>query len=181
MAKRILTTSPTGALQITHIIGPDLDNRKLAQTLFELSRTTDMLTPFDPAQHTLDSIVRGIPGHYPIPYREVDESELPAENALRGKEETFRDAWEDTGRTVEVNMPKARDIHMNRIRSARNLALAAQDVALFKAIEGGDVAEQAKIAALKQTLRDIPQTFRLDGAQTPEALKALWPSELPKG
>lgn len=70
---------------------------------------------------------------------------------------------------VKVNMNKARDIHMGRIRGARDIKLAKLDIEQLK---GEDVAEE------KQTLRDLPNTFDLTSASTPEELKALWPNKL---
>ena len=79
---------------------------------------------------------------------------------------------------VIVNMAKARAIHMDKIRTARNAELAAKDITFMRAVEAGDTSAQATIATEKQTLRDIPQTFDLT-TDTPEQLKAKWPSELP--
>ena len=95
----------------------------------------------------------------------------------------FRDAWTDDlpGNQIDVNMTKARTIHMDRIRKVRDVELRKLDVVFMRAIESGDVAEQKRIGVLKQTLRDIPQTFDLSGATTPAELKALWPSGLPNG
>ena len=63
MAKRYLTIDPNGILVVTEIIGDDADGNKLTKTLFELSRTTDMTTHFDPAVHTREAIAAGISGH----------------------------------------------------------------------------------------------------------------------
>ena len=79
---------------------------------------------------------------------------------------------------INVNMAKARDIHMDVIRVVRNAELAAKDITFMRAIEAGDTDTQATIATEKQVLRDIPQTFDLT-TDTPEQLKALWPDELP--
>jgi len=83
----------------------------------------------------------------------------------------FRDAWAHnfTDKKIEVDMPKAQEIHMTRIREARDRALEILDIETMK---GNDVQAQ------KQALRDIPQNFDLKGAKTPEELKALWPEEL---
>ena len=87
-------------------------------------------------------------------------------------------AWEmDTDGTPKLNMAKARGVQMNRIRLVRNAELAKKDVEMLRAIEAGDDS-QATVAAAKQRLRDIPQTFDLT-AETPDQLKGLWPTELP--
>ena len=100
-----------------------------------------------------------------------EESTLPVDR-------NFRAAWEAPTGTVKVNMPKARNIHMDRIRVARNTALAVLDIPFMKAVEAGDTAAQAAVTAQKQTLRDIPQDFSLDAFDTPENLKAAVPPEL---
>lgn len=81
---------------------------------------------------------------------------------------------------ITVNMAKARVIHMEVIREARNAELVARDITFMRAVEAGDTAAQATIAAEKQVLRDIPATFNITtGVTTPEKLKAKWPAELP--
>ena len=81
---------------------------------------------------------------------------------------------------VIVNMDKARAIHMDEIRKVRDVELAAKDITFMRAVEAGDTDTQALIAAEKQTLRDIPQTFALTTENdTPMELKAKWPTELP--
>jgi len=88
-------------------------------------------------------------------------------------------AWEmDTDGTPKINMAKARGIQMDKIREVRNKELAKKDVDFMKALEADDGSHTA-IAAEKQTLRDIPQTFDLT-TDTPEQLKELWPEGLPK-
>lgn len=82
--------------------------------------------------------------------------------------EAFTD--ENPGSQVDIDMPKAREIHMNRIREMRDKELAKLDIEQLK---GNDVAVE------KQTLRDIPQVFDLAFVTTPTALKKLWPSGVP--
>lgn len=87
-----------------------------------------------------------------------------------------------------VNMTRARGLHMKRIRAARDAELARIDNAnktkLARVGAGiGTPAERdavAQLEAQKQVLRDIPQTFDLSTANTPNELKALWPVELPR-
>lgn len=82
--------------------------------------------------------------------------------------------------TTPLDMAAARQHHMDRIRKARDRALEALDSPWMQAIEAGDQEAAAEIAQVKQALRDIPQTFNLSGAQTPAALMALWPPQIPK-
>lgn len=94
----------------------------------------------------------------------VDVSTVPADR-------TFRNAWKREGTGIGTDMAKAREIHMDRIRAVRDAELARLDVEQLK---GRDV------TAEKQRLRDLPATFDLTVAATPEDLKALWPAELPR-
>ena len=75
-------------------------------------------------------------------------------------------------------MPKARVVHMDHIREARNVELEKLDVPYMRAVEAADTDEQTNISNQKQTLRDIPQTFDLEGYTTPATLKDAWPDEL---
>ena len=79
---------------------------------------------------------------------------------------------------IKVNMSKARDIQMDKIREVRNKELAKKDIEFMKALEADD-GSAAAIATEKQTLRDIPQTFDLT-TNTAEELKQKWPEGLPK-
>ena len=81
---------------------------------------------------------------------------------------------------VNVNMTKARAIHLEEIRRVRNAELVKEDVTFMRAVEAEDTDAQATIKTKKQTLRDLPATFDITtDAGTPELLKAKWPSELP--
>jgi len=81
---------------------------------------------------------------------------------------------------INVNMTKARAIHLAEIRRVRNEELVKEDVTFMRAVEAGDADAQAAIKAKKQTLRDIPATFNITtGVTTPAQLKAKWPAELP--
>lgn len=79
---------------------------------------------------------------------------------------------------INVNMQKARDIHRDKIRAARNPKLAAKDVDFMRAVEAGDTDAQATVAAEKQALRDATAAAAIDAATTPDALKAAWDSAL---
>jgi len=79
---------------------------------------------------------------------------------------------------INVDMAKARVIHMDAIRVVRDAELIAQDITFMRAVEAGDTDAQAAIATEKQVLRDIPQTFDLT-TKSPTELKRRWPRELP--
>ena len=81
---------------------------------------------------------------------------------------------------VNVNMTKARVVHMEEIRKVRNAELVKEDVTFMRAVEDGDTDAQATIKTKKQTLRDLPAPFDITtDVDTPEKLKAKWPTELP--
>ena len=77
---------------------------------------------------------------------------------------------------INVNMTKARDIHREKVRQARNPLLAAKDVEFQRALETG--ADTASIVSEKQALRDAPAAASIDAATTPEELKAAWDADL---
>ena len=95
-------------------------------------------------------------------YRVCNISDLP-------NDRTFREAWEYNNNSVNINMPKARNIHLNNLRIERDKKLVELDIETLK---GND------IQAEKQILRDLPANIDLLAANTPEELKAIWPAEL---
>jgi len=99
-----------------------------------------------------------------LTWRIVDATVIPTDR-------TFREAWTDDNptTTIDVDMTKARSVHMAKIREERNKRLDQLDK---KQLQGLDVATE------KQTLRDLPQTLDLTVAKSPTELKALWPKEL---
>ena len=137
--------------------------------------------------------IYGIPLDHPHYY--VEESVLRAKLAecsdsdfrYAGKPDAdgVRDgkdgAWEmDDDGTPKVNMTKARAVHMDTIRVSRDAELVKEDLNMLKALEAGDSSAQGTVNTKKQTLRDIPATFDITtDVDTPEKLKAKWPSELP--
>jgi hypothetical protein len=94
----------------------------------------------------------------------------------------FRDAWIWSGTAIDVDMPKARVIHMDRIRKVRNAEFERRglDRHLQTALTRGDTVRAQELEEEKQILRDIPQKYDLSGFKTPEELKAAWPKELDK-
>ena len=109
----------------------------------------------------------------------VDEIDLPG-GSISEDNDYFFNAWEWATDKVGVNMPKARDVQMGHIRTARDIELNRQDILLMVAAETGNTSEETRIKALKQTLRGIPSSFDLDGFTDTVSLKAAWPAELPE-
>jgi hypothetical protein len=100
--------------------------------------------------------------------RIIDKSEVPSDR-------TFRNAWKAD---LTVDMPKAREIHRERLRRMRAPLLAALDVEYDKADERGDLLAKQEIAAKKQALRDVTADPAIEAARTPAELKAVIPEAL---
>jgi hypothetical protein len=93
----------------------------------------------------------------------VNSSILPEED------NDFFDAWELNGKSVTVNLDKAKAITKARLRIEREPLLAAQDVLYMKALEQSQ--GTAAIVAEKQRLRDI--TGLADACTSTAELRAL--------
>ena len=85
----------------------------------------------------------------------------------------FRSAWVLNGETIDVDMPRAREIQKARLRREREPMLAALDTEYMRADETRDAARKSAIAAEKQALRDVTASPLIDAAKTPEELKSL--------
>jgi len=111
------------------------------------------------------------PNQY-ISHREMPDEAIPTDRSYRG-------AWTDTTPelTIDIDIVKAREIHLQRIRIKRNDELSKLDVEVMKAQDIGDTEKLAQIRQRKQELRDLPTTLRptLDAANTVDELKAIQP------
>jgi len=77
---------------------------------------------------------------------------------------------------IIINPDKAKAIWKDKWREARKPLLASLDIEFMKAVESADTAKQAEISAQKQALRDVTKTEIV--GNTPEEIKAVWPSVL---
>ena len=75
-----------------------------------------------------------------------------------------------------VDMAKAREIHKDKIRLARAPKLAELDVEFQKALEAGS--STTDIVAKKQALRDAPADSGIAAANSADALKAKWKTDI---
>lgn len=112
-----------------------------------------------------------------IPADALDVQELP-DNLTLPEDRTFRNAWRMSDKSITVDMPAAREIWRERMRQSRAPKLAALDVEYQRADEAGDAQRKRQIAAQKQALRDISADPRIEAAQKPDELKAVWPDIL---
>lgn len=77
--------------------------------------------------------------------------------------------------SIRINIDKAKAIKLDQFRAERAPILASLDVAFVRALEAGDAAAQASIAAQKQALRDVTKVALPDDL---DALKAFKPEIL---
>lgn len=104
-------------------------------------------------------------------------SHRPGQLAELPSSRLYRNAWVDSG-TVQVDMPKARDIQRQMMRVARDPLLADLDTQYLRADEAKDQKAKDDIAVQKQILRDVTADPAIEAATTPEELKAVWPEAL---
>lgn len=100
--------------------------------------------------------------------RVVNSEDLPSDR-------TFRDAWTIDG---TIDLYRAKEIWMDKIRHAREQRLKELDIPWMKAMEKGHMEEAASIARLKQELRDITKREELTQATSIEEIKSFWPDIL---
>lgn len=134
--------------------------------LMELAEATDV-------DSQVDIIKENLLGDEYVSHRVVDDSQIPEDSY-------FFEAWTDDydTDTVDVDMTKAQNIHMGKIRAARSLKFEELGfpTKLDADLEAAIIPESTR--ATLQTLRDIPQNIDLTVATTPDELKAIWPEEL---
>ena len=186
--KKIIYTRPDGGLTVVH----PFEGARLAFSITLVDGT--VLATGNGKKQPVDSIL----GRWPVagPTAQWAETEdefvariaakdVPAATSFQIVEpsaipldRTFRNAWIAAGASVAVDMPKAREIHRKHLRELQEPRLAAFDDAYLLADERGDTLEKQRIAAEKQKLRDVTADPAIEAAQTPEALKAIWPEIL---
>jgi len=108
-----------------------------------------------------------------IGWEEIHDEDLP--------ERTFRNAWATHGgKKIGHDMPKVRQIHMDKLRGKRDRKLAELDGEWMRATGQGKKTEATAIEKKRQALRDIPQEWGLALEQlgTPEEVGAVMPEEL---
>ena len=73
---------------------------------------------------------------------------------------------------IKTDITKAKEIHKNNIRVARNTKFKEQDIAFQRALETG--ADTSSIVSIKQALRDATDAVGISTAVTETDLKAQW-------
>lgn len=78
--------------------------------------------------------------------------------------------------SIGIDMSKAKEIHRNNVRQARDPLLKEKDVEFQRAQETN--ADTTAIVAAKQALRDAPAAAAIDAATNADELKAAWDTTL---
>jgi hypothetical protein len=102
-----------------------------------------------------------------LPYAIVDSLDI---------DDSYFNAYdfsEESG--AEVNIDKAKALHLDKFRAARAPKLAKLDVDYMKAIEVEDSVTASQIAIAKQELRDVTKITLPD---TLPEIKEVWPNIL---
>lgn len=106
----------------------------------------------------------------------VDEGNLPSTR-------TFRNAWQQSGAAVNVDMPLARDIHAERMGAAHAAEIARLKVEerkeRLKSKTSQADAHAATVIALEALSLNTLAT-QIANAPNPTALSAIWPAQVPR-
>lgn len=124
-----------------------------------------VIVPFDDSISIEEIAAKNVPEGFP--YKIVDS--LNIENDYFNAYEFH----EEDG--AEVNIDKAKAIHLDKFREARKPLLESLDVQYMRALETEDTVKAAEIAVKKQELRDVTKTPLPD---TLPELKEVWPDIL---
>lgn len=100
----------------------------------------------------------------------VKEEELP--------DYSFRRAWDIVEGKVVIDIDKAKEIHRERMRIARNLKFPELDIAYQRSTETNNNKNTKEIISQKQQLRDAPADPRIENCTTVQQLKMVWPDFL---
>lgn len=85
----------------------------------------------------------------------------------------YRNAWTDTGKAIDYDMPRARAMHRDKLRRERAPLLTVLDREQSLALRAKDDSAFDAVEARKQALRDAPADPRIDAASSIEELRAV--------
>ena len=122
-------------------------------------RTVSIISPAGDVNDAIKDVPDG------LSYEIVEDSAIPTDR-------TFRDAWKQNSKTIETDITKAREVHKQNIRNARQEKLAELDIEFQKALETSS--STTDIVSKKQALRDAPADSAIASADTEAKLKAQW-------
>ena len=85
---------------------------------------------------------------------------------------TFRNAWVTAkGKSVEVDLAKAKDVAKDKVRLARTPKFQELDIAYQRADEAGDADAKTAVVVKKQTARDATADTKITNADSVDNLK----------
>ncbi len=127
-----------------------------------------ILGPLTQEQYEQHIIETSIPVNA-LKVKVITDSDLPPNRE-------FRDAWEDItdDNKVNINLQKAKNIALERMRKQRNDALDLLDKTAIQALENGVGIEAIKIR--KQALRDATEPLKaleVSGVNDPELINQI--------
>ena len=122
-------------------------------------RTVSIISPAGDVNDAIKDVPDG------LSYEIVEDSAIPTDR-------TFRNAWKQNSKTIETDITKAREVHKQNIRNARQEKLAELDIEFQKALETSS--STTDIVSKKQALRDAPADSAIDSALNEAELKAQW-------
>ena len=125
----------------------------------EPSGQVAVLYPILPVEDCIKDVPSG------LDYFIVEDSEIP-------KNTFFSRAWKIVDGKIEMDITKAREVHRENIRIARQEKLAELDIEFQRALESSS--DTSTIVAKKQALRDAPADSAIDAATDEAGLKAQW-------
>ena len=99
-----------------------------------------------------------------VPYEIVTTDAIPSDR-------TFRNAWTKGNGTVDVDLPKAKEIGHDKRRQKRAEEFAPYDEVIAKQIPGADSVE-AEAARQDIRAKDADVQVAIDAAATPDEIKA---------
>lgn len=100
------------------------------------------------------------------------------------KDRTFRDAWvQSVPGTIITNMPMARHIHTTRMADARDVEITRLKIEEPKQRLDGATTQANKVVADRAVIEGEDLSLlaiQIQAAPNPVALKAIWPTKVPR-
>ena len=124
----------------------------------EPSGQVAVLYPIEAIENCIKDVPDGLSYHI------VEDSEIP--------QTFFERAWKIVDGKIEMDITRAREVHRENIRNARQEKLAELDIEFQRALETS--ADTSAIVAKKQALRDAPADSAIDAATDEAGLIAQW-------
>ena len=124
----------------------------------EPSGQVAVLYPIEAIENCIKDVPDGLSYHI------IEDSEIP--------QTFFERAWKIVDGKIEMDITRAREVHRENIRNARQEKLAELDIEFQRALETS--ADTSAIVAKKQALRDAPADSAIESATDEAGLKAQW-------